>query len=270
MALKKQVKSFLVLFDIFILISWLSPALCGSIFFWTDDKGIRHYSNVLTPSSAKNMQTYTEKESNQQPYTDTESTRQNSSTDTRQNNTTDDDTVEKGSLSAAEYNQTGNNIIFKVLKIYDGDTIKVAGAGIILMIRLIGIDAPESGKRNSGGKQAGKPAYSWSAGGQPFGQKAKEALSRMVEGENIHIKSYGTDRYNRLLAEVFTSDNTLVNLQMVKLGMAEVYKGSIEKGFDSASYNKAEAEAKRGYLGIWSLGVNYQSPKVWRKNNSGK
>ena len=57
---------------------------------------------------------------------------------------------------------------FKVVRVYDGDTLKATGHDIDIKVRLVGIDAPEL-KR---GKH--KP-------GQPFGQKAKRFLSRLVK-----------------------------------------------------------------------------------------
>ena len=244
-ALQKQVKSFLVLFDIFILVISLSPAaLCGDIFFWTDEHGIRYYSNVKPSPSVQNIEIY----------------------------------EEKYSSKTTGINTDNINILFKVIKIYDGDSMKVKGAGMDLMIRLIGIDAPESGGKNTtksgenkSSKSVGNAKQSDNTGyGQPFSNEAKTALSRLVEGKDIRIKNYGTDRYNRVLAEVFTADGTLVNLEMVKLGMSEVYRGKTEKGFDLKPYYQAESAAKRDYRGIWSIRTNYESPTIWRKRHPRK
>ncbi|MBF0468153.1 MAG: thermonuclease family protein [Desulfamplus sp.] len=250
-----------------ILLSGLSPALCGDIFFWTDEKGVQHYSNVRPSSSAKEVQTYTEKNGNEKPYEDGQDLQQTATSTTEQNMTNE---VANQNNNAHINTKTDRintdrklNIAFKVIKIYDGDSIKIEGAGMALMVRLAGIDAPETG-----GKKSQKSGGSY--GGQPFSQEAKYALTRMLERKDIHIKNYNTDRYNRLLAEVFASDGTLVNLEMVRQGMAEVYRGSTPGNLDIAVYKKAEKEAKRGYRGIWSLGANYESPKAWRKRNPRK
>ena len=41
---------------------------------------------------------------------------------------------------------------FKIIKIYDGDTIRASGHGVEIKVRLAGIDAPETkkGKRKPG------------------------------------------------------------------------------------------------------------------------
>ncbi|MBF0303586.1 MAG: thermonuclease family protein [Desulfamplus sp.] len=173
--------------------------------------------------------------------------------------------------------QAERHIPFKVVQIYDGDSMKVKGGGVDFVVRLIGIDAPESGGRKSSKAKPTskisqllgiKPKKSGnSGGGQPFNKESKKALISLIGKKDIYLKSYGTDRYNRVLAEIFTDDGTLVNLEMVKFGMAEVYRGATEKGFDVAPYKKAESEAKRAEKGIWSLGSDYKSPKEWRKNN---
>jgi len=77
-----------------------------------------------------------------------------------------------------------------VVRIYDGDTIKAAGHDIEIKVRLVGIDALETSK----GKR--RP-------GQPFGRKAEKHLSGLLLNKIVDIKGYGSDRYGRILAEVY-------------------------------------------------------------------
>jgi endonuclease YncB( thermonuclease family) len=44
--------------------------------------------------------------------------------------------------------------LFKVVRVYDGDTVKAVGHDIEIKVRLVGIDAPETskGKRQTSGK----------------------------------------------------------------------------------------------------------------------
>ena len=56
-----------------------------------------------------------------------------------------------------------------------------------------------------------------------------------------------------------------VNLEMVKQGLAEVYRGRPAKGFDDGPYLKAEAGAREGQRNMWSLGDKYISPSEWRR-----
>jgi endonuclease YncB( thermonuclease family) len=140
---------------------------------------------------------------------------------------------------------------FKVVRVYDGDTLKAVGHDIEIKIRLVGIDAPETKK----GKR--KP-------GQPYSQQAKKFLMSIVLNKIVDIKGYGLGPYNRVLSVVYF-DGKNVNLELVKAGIAEAYRGKQPKGFDITPYRLAEAEAKKAGRGMWSIGNKYVSPKDWRK-----
>ncbi len=140
---------------------------------------------------------------------------------------------------------------FKVTRVTDGDTLKAAGHDIEITVRLVGIDAPERGRKKN------DP-------GQPFSTKATKFLAGLVLNKTVEIKGYGLDRYNRVLGVVFV-DGTNVNLEMVKVGLAEVYRGKPAKGLDLDPYWKAEEEAKKAKRGMWALGDKYISPREWRK-----
>ena len=140
---------------------------------------------------------------------------------------------------------------FKVKRVLDGDTILVTWQNLEIKVRLVGIDAPEVGKKKH-------------ETGQPYGRKATKYLAKLVLNKNVRVEEYGTDRYARMLGVVFVN-GTNVNLEMVRLGLAEVYRGRQPRYFNATIYNKAEAEAKRLGIGIWFLGDKYVSPKEWRK-----
>jgi endonuclease YncB( thermonuclease family) len=71
-----------------------------------------------------------------------------------------------------------------------------------------------------------------------------------------------------ILGVVFLAGKN-VNLEMIKSGYAEVYRGSPATGFDSAPYWKAEEEARAAKKGMWTQGETYVSPREWRRVNSG-
>jgi len=140
---------------------------------------------------------------------------------------------------------------FKVIRIYDGDTVKAQGHDITIKVRLVGIDAPETSKKK------GSP-------GQPYSQKAKEYLTGLILNENVDIKGYGMGPYSRILGVIYVDDKD-INLEMIKAGLAEVYRGKSPKGFNLKPYLQAEAKARKYGIGMWSLGEEYISPKDWRK-----
>ena len=95
------------------------------------------------------------------------------------------------------------DLIGKVVSVYDGDTITVLSGNTQHKIRLEGIDTPESK--------------------QPFGNKAKQAMSRMVFGKQVKVVWKKKDRYGRTLGHVYLNGKW-TNLQMIKQGMAWHHK----------------------------------------------
>ena len=138
-----------------------------------------------------------------------------------------------------------------VIRVTDGDTVRVAGNDVNMTIRLVGIDAPETSKKKN------EP-------GQPFSRKSTKYLASLVLNKSVEVKSYGSDRYGRTLGVVFVSGKNM-NLEMVKAGLAEVYRGRPAGGLDLGPYWTAEAEAKKAGFGMWALGDKYISPKKWRR-----
>ncbi|SMC56219.1 Endonuclease YncB, thermonuclease family [Desulfocicer vacuolatum DSM 3385] len=215
-----KIKTYLLLlFVFFVVIAGGSVCLgAGGIYSWIDKQGIRHYSNVAPSTSGVNVESFPE------------------------------DGAKYQSLPSG----TRDGILFKAVKIYDGDSLKVSGAGLTLMVRLVGIDAPETG----GGKHSP----------QPFSRKAKNAFSRMISHTPFTLKSYGTGGYNRVLAELFVG-NQNINLQLIRQGLAEVYRGKMQPGLDKKAYLAAQKEARLHRRGIWSLGKAYESPRLWRRKH---
>ncbi|MHC4292344.1 MAG: thermonuclease family protein [Planctomycetota bacterium] len=82
--------------------------------------------------------------------------------------------------------------------------------------------------------------------------------------KSVEVKSYGTDRYGRTLGVVFVSGKDM-NLEMVKAGLAEVYRGKPADGLNLKPYWDAETGAKKTGIGMWALGDKYISPKEWRR-----
>lgn len=140
-------------------------------------------------------------------------------------------------------------------RVVDGDTIRVIGSGSEMTIRLVGIDAPETPKSKR------QP-------GQPFSQIATRHLAGLVLNKPVEVKTFGSDRYGRLLAVVFVDDKN-VNIEMLKAGLAEVYRGAPPSGQDMAPYWKAEKEAREAGRGMWVLNDKCVSPKEWRAKHKG-
>jgi len=141
---------------------------------------------------------------------------------------------------------------FIVTRVYDGDTILVTRDRTdTRKVRLVGIDAPETSRKK----------YEL---GQTYSQQSKKYLTSLVLNRTVTVTSYDLDVYNQLLGVVIW-EGININLEMVRSGLAEVYRGSPPKGLDIEPYWKAEKEAKAAMRGMWSLGDKYISPKQWRR-----
>ena len=143
---------------------------------------------------------------------------------------------------------------YQVSRVVDGDTIIISQGTEKLTIRLVGIDAPEVSHKKH------EPS-------QPFGQAATKHLAGLVLNKTVTIQPYGHDRYGRILAVVLLN-GTNVNLEMVKAGLAEVYRGTPAPKFDNGPYLKAEREAQAAGRGMWVQGDKYVSPREWRRMNT--
>lgn len=154
------------------------------------------------------------------------------------------------SVCLGQQARAGDQMRHTVLKVYDGDTILVAGPDGRKLIRLLGIDAPETSK----GK--GKP-------GQPYSRKAQRHLADLILKRNVTLTAYGEDRYQRTLA-VVSYEGRDINLAMIEAGLAEAYRGRTPEGFDKTPYLEAEARARQSVAGMWRQGDAYVSPNRWK------
>ena len=128
-------------------------------------------------------------------------------------------------------------------RVVDGDTIHIGKT----KIRLHGIDAPEMKQtcRTSKGKE------------QMCGVLAKQALERLVKGQDVTCKGDTRDRYKRLIAVCYVGSLN-INEQMVVDGWAMAYRKY------SMDYVRAETFAKSRREGLWR--GEFVPPWEWRQN----
>ena len=138
-------------------------------------------------------------------------------------------------------NILAENLTGKVVSISDGDTVTVLTDNKQTKVRLAEIDTPEKN--------------------QPYGKKAKKALSDFIFGKIVQIKVETIDRYGRTIGKIFL-DNQNINKEMVKLGHAWVY---IEYARDKTLF-VLEKEAREKQLGLWALPETQRiAPWEWRR-----
>ena len=128
-------------------------------------------------------------------------------------------------------------ITAKVMKVSDGDTVKVrpVTGGKDIRVRLYGIDAPEI---RHGRKE-----------GQNYGEDAAEALRSLVLRQDVTVEVMDTDRYGRTVGRIYKGKQD-INLEMVRLGYAWAYVQYLKRPHAS-EYIDAEKEARQKKLGLW-------------------
>jgi len=105
-----------------------------------------------------------------------------------------------------------------VVKVVDGDKINVNSEGMILKIRLYGIDAPEKKKISLKTGEVNKA-------GQPFGEESWKALESKLYHQKVQLEIIDIDRYGRMVAIVRLRGRE-INKEMVAEGWAWAYRKS--------------------------------------------
>ena len=105
----------------------------------------------------------------------------------------------------------------KVIKVYDGDTITIAAKlpyasspVYKFSVRLLGIDCPEIKGSTEKEKELAK--------------HARDALSERINGKIVSLRNVSTEKYGRLLADVYLDDLNL-NKWLIENKYAVVYDG---------------------------------------------
>lgn len=133
----------------------------------------------------------------------------------------------------------------KVIGISDGDTLTLlTESKQPVKIRLAEIDTPESG--------------------QPYGSRARQALSDLAFGKQARVAVTDRDRYGRTVGRVYVGEKD-VNAELVRQGAAWVYR---QYAHDKALFT-LEEEARRMQRGLWALPEAQRVPP-WEWRRAGK
>lgn len=120
---------------------------------------------------------------------------------------------------------------------FDGDTIKLKDRRVV---RLAGIDAPETAKKD-------QPA-------QYYGRQARQTLESLCRGKTVSLQFPGSeikDRHGRLIANVILPDGESVNEMMVSAGAAFFYPHSNLDPEFMKGLAELQAEAIQERRGLW-------------------
>ena len=145
--------------------------------------------------------------------------------------------------------------LYRVTEFADGDTISVDMNGKTERIRFIGVDTPET-------HDPRKPV-------ECFGQVASSYTKQLIGDDPVRLEadslSTNRDRYDRLLRYVYTSDNKLVQAEIIKNGYGFAY---LSFPFSkSEEFREYEREAREQNRGLWSGCQPYLDTKGYIHTN---
>jgi endonuclease YncB( thermonuclease family) len=127
-----------------------------------------------------------------------------------------------------------------VVRVVDGDTLRVNIEQKVEKIRLHGIDAPEIG--------------------QEFGTEARDFVRERTVGRAVTVERLGSDRYGRDVVIVRLPDGRSLNAELVWQGYAW---WSRRHAPDDNELAKAELDARAAKRGLWRQ-AEPVPPWVWR------
>ena len=96
--------------------------------------------------------------------------------------------------------EKASRTLYEVIRVVDGDTIKIEYEGLLESVRFIGVDTPELDK--------------------PGGQRAAEFTRSLISGKYVYLVFSGRKRdiFKRLLAYVYRSDGLSVTHELIRRG----------------------------------------------------
>lgn len=145
-------------------------------------------------------------------------------------------------VTAPSYAKNAKTKMGVVVRVHDGDTFQVKTKDDTLKVRVYGIDAPEIG--------------------QKYGPQSRDKADKLVGGKKVILRIITTDRYNRNVSVVQTSEGLNFNEAMIKSGYAYYYRDYAK---NNATFAKLEAEAKKKKAGVWA-DPNSEKPWKYRKD----
>lgn len=144
-----------------------------------------------------------------------------------------------------------------LIKVIDGDTLKIAINGKKENLRLIGIDTPENKYNKKARKDSDRNRIKIS-NIISMGKKAAQFTEKLVKrGDKLYIEydAQKRDKYKRLLGYAYTSDGKMLNEEIVKNGYASLM--TIPPNVKYAEkFKKAHENAVNKRLGLYSPNID--------------
>ena len=136
-------------------------------------------------------------------------------------------------------------------RVIDGDTAVLEGGA---RVRFLGIDAPEM-------ERDGHPA-------DFLAHQSKDYVVELIQGKTVRLEydRERYDRYGRLLAYLYLPDGAMVNLMVVRQGLARVYSQAPNL-LHQETLNAAQQEAMAAGRGLWQKPLAQQQNETYYLGN---
>ena len=150
--------------------------------------------------------------------------------------------------------QSDTNVLVDVVKVHDGDTLSVLFNKKKEKVRLIGIDAPEMGQKI-------------------WGKRAKKYLENILSSSGWRVRLEfdveQRDKYDRILAYIWTKDGRMINILMFESGYAMLF--TVPPNLEYVdNLGVAQKQAKEKGVGIWGIKGLKERPSDYRKEHGRK
>jgi len=140
--------------------------------------------------------------------------------------------------------------VARVTRIIDGDTYEVLVGGQTVRVRLLGVDAPESG--------------------QPFGPQASDSARAVLQSRVVRLRRVSTDLYGRTLGNlVLPSFSARPAVRLDSLLVVRGWAWAFDPDHSRALRETQQAAAQASRRGLWKCGTDAAvPPKLWRSFNA--
>ena len=142
-----------------------------------------------------------------------------------------------------------------VAYVVDGDTVAVRIDKTIEKVRLIGIDTPESRRNERAQLQAERSNRDMKTIIE-FGKRSKETLKGLLpKGTELRVEydAQKRDKYGRLLAYIYRTDNVMINEEILLRGYAQLLTIPPNVRYVER-FKRALAKSKKEQRGLWASG----------------
>ncbi len=157
--------------------------------------------------------------------------------------------VSSALFTACRYDQE----TITVLKVIDGDTLRIRLKGKAEKIRLIGIDTPEMRVNDKAQRDARRSKMDISTILRQ-GQESRRFVRTLVkQGDRIRVvfDVQKRDRYGRLLGYVYLSDGRMLNEEIIRAGFASLLSIPPNIRYQKR-FQKVFMEARHHKRGLWN------------------